>query len=99
MTGQRSTHRRRLRVNILKSYCAGSRSMNRNAMRFCAAQSLRRVRMQRSISQKVLLAVLWLLPQFGLAADPAAKESEFGVYRGFSPVVYPDQIKTSFYLP
>ena len=61
--------------------------------------------MRRSIGQKALLAVLWLLPQFGVAADqavaadPAAKESAFGVYRGYSPVQYPDQIKTSFYLP
>ncbi|HMH29863.1 MAG TPA: CocE/NonD family hydrolase [Steroidobacteraceae bacterium] len=55
--------------------------------------------MQRRIGRKILLAALWLLPQLGLAADPAAKESAFGVYQGFSPVLYPDQIKTSFYLP
>ena len=55
--------------------------------------------MQISISQRVLLALLWLLPQLGLAADPAAKESAFGVYHGYSPALYPDQIKTSFYLP
>jgi putative CocE/NonD family hydrolase len=55
--------------------------------------------MQRRISRRVLLAAFWLLPQLGLAADPTAKESAFGVYQGFSPVLYPEQIKTSFYLP
>src|SRR3984885_13230208 len=54
--------------------------------------------MQRRIGQNVFLAVLWLLPHLGLAAD-SAKESAFGVYQGYSPVLYTDQIKTSFYLP
>src|ERR1700729_3370829 len=97
--------RRRLRGNTPKNCCDGSRSTNRSATRFYGAQSLRRVRMRTSISQKALLAVLWVLPQLGVAADQAvsadaaAKESAFGVYRGLSPAIYPDQIKTSFYLP
>src|SRR5580698_10081828 len=99
MMVRRSMRRRRQRANTLKSYCSGSRSMHRSAMRFCAAQSLRGVRMRRPASWKILFALLWLLPQFGIAADQAAKESAFGVYRGYSPVLYPDQIKTSFYLP
>ena len=61
--------------------------------------------------RKSLPALLWLVPQFwlvpqltlvpqlSLAADAAPKESAFGVYQGYSPILYPDQIKTSFYLP
>ena len=33
------------------------------------------------------------------AEPPPAKMSAFGVYQGYSPALYPDQIKTSFYLP
>ena len=61
--------------------------------------------------RKSLPALLWLVPQFwlvpqltlvpqlSLAADAARKESAFGAYQGYSPILYPDQIKTSFYLP
>ncbi len=35
----------------------------------------------------------------GAAADTPAKESAFGIYQGYAPAMYPDQIKTSFYLP
>ena len=55
--------------------------------------------MQKCASWKVWLALLGIVPQIALAAEPAAKESAFGVYQGYSPVLYPDQIKTSFYLP
>jgi uncharacterized protein len=56
--------------------------------------------MQKRTIQNVL-GLVWLaclLPAIA-AADPSAKESAFGVYRGYSPVLYPDQVKTSFYLP
>src|ERR1700722_4529325 len=111
MTVRRSTRRRRRRANTLKNYCAGSSSMNRSAKRFCAAQILRGIRMLKRTRRKSLPALLWLVPQFwlvpqltlvpqlSLAADAAPKESAFGVYQGYSPILYPDQIKTSFYLP
>src|SRR5580693_7853950 len=79
--------------------------MNRSAARFCAARGLRGIRMLKLTHRKRLLVLLWLvlqpwlMPQLGLAADAAAKESAFGVYQGYSPVLYSDQIKTSFYLP
>lgn len=58
--------------------------------------------MHRIAFQNVCLASLCVfcaMANGSAAADAPAKESAFGIYRGFSAAVYPDQVKTSFYLP
>ncbi len=55
--------------------------------------------MQIRAACKVLAALLCFVPLLSVAAGAAAEESAFGVYRGYSPALYPEQIKTSFYLP
>jgi hypothetical protein len=46
------------------------------------------------------ILALSLALNFAGAAEPEpVKESAFAVYQGYSPALYPDQIKTSFYLP
>src|SRR5580692_3722954 len=51
-----------------------------------------------SLVSAALLAPL-LLNATAALADGAPQSSAFGSYSGYSPELYPEQIKTSFYLP
>lgn len=57
--------------------------------------------MQRAFQSVSLasLCALFAMANGSAAAEASAKESAFGIYEGYSAAIYPDQVKTSFYLP